>query len=96
LDRKAAETTLAVFEKPYGVKYADAVECLTQDCDALLAFYDFPAAQWDHVWTTNLIARVFATVRPRMVRTNGTLAQKTARRMVFKLIMATSRTGRRL
>jgi putative transposase len=95
-DRKAAETALAVFEKKYGAKYAGAVECLTKDRDALLAFYDFPAEHWDHVRTTNPIASVFATVRHRTVRTNGALSQETARLMVFKLIMAASKTWRRL
>lgn len=95
-DRKAAETALAVFEKKYGAKYAGAVECLTKDRDALLAFYDFPAERWDHVRTTNPIASVFATVRHRTVRTNGALSQETARLMVFKLIMAASKTWRRL
>lgn len=95
-DRKAAETALAVFKKKHGAKYAGAVECLTKDRDALLAFYDFPAERWDHVRTTNPIASVFATVRHRTVHTNGALSQETARLMVFKLIMAASKTWRRL
>jgi len=35
-------------------------------------------------------------VRHRTVRTKGALSQKTARLMVFKLVMAASRTWRRL
>jgi hypothetical protein len=31
------------FIETYGVKYEKAVECLTKDREALLAFYDFPA-----------------------------------------------------
>ena len=42
-DLKAAERALDIFEKKYGAKYSGAVECLTKDRDALLAFYDFPA-----------------------------------------------------
>ncbi len=34
-------------------KYDKAVECLTKDRDALLAFYDFPAEHWKHLRTTN-------------------------------------------
>jgi transposase-like protein len=33
-----------VFVEKYGVKYARATECLTKDKEALLAFYDMPAA----------------------------------------------------
>jgi putative transposase len=95
-DRRAAEAALAVFEKKYGTKYAGAVACLTKDRDALLAFYDFPAEHWDHVRTTNPIESVFATVRHRTVRTKGALSQETAKLMVFKLIMAASKTWRRL
>jgi putative transposase len=73
-DRKAAETALAVVEKQHGAKDAGAVEGLTKDRDALLAFYDFPAEHWDHVQTTNPIASVFATVRHRPVRTKSALS----------------------
>jgi transposase-like protein len=76
-DRKAAGTALAVVEKPYGAKYADAVEGPTKDRDALLAFYDFPAEHWDHVRTTNPIASVFATVRHQ-----GHQSHATQRRLI--------------
>src|SRR5271154_389906 len=42
------------------------------------------------------IESVFATVRHRTVRMKGALSQDTARLMVFKLVMAASRTWRRL
>src|SRR4029079_4808290 len=73
-----------------------AAECLTKDRDALLAFYDFPAEHWDHLRTSNPIESVFATVRHRTVRTKGSLSPTTARLMVFKLVIAASRTWRRL
>jgi putative transposase len=95
-DLKTAESALAVFEKKYGAKYAGAVECLTKDRDALLAFYSFPAEHWDHVRTTNPIESVFATVRHRTVRVKGALSQDTAKLMVFKLITAAARTWRKL
>jgi putative transposase len=76
-DLKAAEKALNVFEKKYGAKYSGAVECLTKDREALLAFYNFPAEH--HVRTTNPIESVFATVRHRTVRVKGALAQDTAK-----------------
>jgi hypothetical protein len=39
---------------------------------------------------------VFATVRHRALRTKGALSQRTAKLMVFKLVMAASKTWRRL
>jgi Transposase, Mutator family. len=36
--RKAAEAAFDAFIESYGVKYEQAVECLSKDRDALLAF----------------------------------------------------------
>jgi len=44
----------------------------------------------------NPIESVFATVRHRTVRTKGSLSQRTARLMVFKLVSAAAKTWRRL
>ena len=94
--RAAAEAAVDVFVEKHGAKYPRAAECLTKDREALLAFYDFPAEHWDHLRTSNPIESVFATVRHRTVRTKGALSPTTARLMVFKLVMAASKTWRRL
>jgi transposase-like protein len=95
-NRAAAETAIDLFAEKYGAKYPKAVECLTKDRQTLLAFYDFPAEHWDHLRTSNPIESVFSTVRHRTVRTKGSLSSATAKLMVFKLIMAASKTWRRL
>jgi putative transposase len=95
-NRAAAEAAIDVFAEKYRAKYGRAVECLAKDRDALLAFYDFPAEHWDHLRTTNPIESVFATVRHRTVRTKGSLSSTTARLMVFKLVIAASKTWRRI
>jgi putative transposase len=84
------------FIETYGVKYEKAVECLTKDREALLAFYDFPAEHWKHLRTSNPIESTFATVRHRTVRTKGCLSNKTALAMIFKLAQAAEKTWRRL
>ena len=94
--RVDAEAAMATFAAKYGVKYRKAVDCLTKDREALLAFFDFPAQHWDHLRTANPIESVFATVRHRTVRTKGALSQKTAKLMVFTLIRAASKSWRRL
>ena len=94
--RAEAETAIAVFADKHGAKYDKAVACLTKDREALLAFFDFPAEHWDHLRTSNPIESVFATVRHRTVRTNGSLSPRTARLMVFKLVQAAAKTWRRL
>ena len=95
-NRGAAEAALNVFAEKYRVKYGKAVECLTKDRESLLTFYDLPAEHWEHLRTTNPIESVFATVRHRTVRTKGSLSSATAKLMVFKLIIAASKTWRRL
>jgi transposase-like protein len=91
-----AVTALAAFAETYGTKYEKAVDCLTKDRDALLAFYDFPAEHWKHLRTTNPIESTFATVRHRTVRSKGCLSNKTALAMVFKLADAAQKSWRRL
>jgi len=95
-DRAAAEAATTTFSEKYAPKYAKAVDCLTKDRDQMLTFFDFPADHWDHLRTSNPIESVFATVRHRTVRMKGALSQDTARLMVFKLVMAASKTWRRL
>ena len=87
---------MTTFAEKYAPKYDRAVECLIKDRETLLTFFDFPADHWDHLRTSNPIESVFATVRHRTVRMKGALSQDTARLMVFKLIMAASKTWRRL
>ena len=94
--RALAEAAIDVFAEKYRAKHDKAVECLTKDREALLALFDFPAEHWDHLRTTNPIESVFATVRHRTVRTKGSLSSTTARLMVFKLVIAASKTWRRL
>ncbi len=94
--RAEATAALERFAAKYAKKYPKAVDCLTKDREALLAFYDFPAEHWVHLRTTNPVESVFATVRHRTVRTKGCLSNGTAMVMVFKLITAASRTWRKL
>jgi putative transposase len=94
--KKDALVAFDAFVESWGVKYDKAVECLTKDRDALLAFYDFPAEHWKHLRTTNVIESSFATVRHRTVRSKGCLSNKTALAMIFKLAEAAEKNWRRL
>ena len=69
--REDALKAYELFAASFGAKYPKAVECLTKDKDELFAFYDFPAAHWLHLRTTNPIESTFATVRLRHRRTKG-------------------------
>ena len=94
--KKDALVAFDVFVETWTPKYDKAVECLTKDRDALLAFYDFPAEHWKHLRTSNVIESAFATVRHRTVRSKGCLSNKTALAMIFKLAEAAEKGWRRL
>ncbi len=70
----------------FSPKYPKAMECLAKDKDSLLAFYDYPAENWQHIRTTNPIESVFATVRLRTTKTKNCGSRITTLAMAFKLI----------
>ena len=95
----AREDALAAYDRflgRYQDKYPKACECLRQDRDEMFAFYDFPAAHWVHLRTTNPIESTFATVRHRTRQTKACGSRVTALTMVFKLATQAERHWRRL
>jgi putative transposase len=77
-------------------KYPEAVGCLRKDEEVLFAFYDFPAAHWLHIRSTNVIESVFATVRLRTAKTKGCGTRLATLTMVFKLMQEAQRRWRKL
>ncbi len=94
--RKEAEKAFELFIEAYGDRYERATECLKKNRDQLLSFYDFPAAHWQHIRTTNPIESTFATIRLRTKRTKGSGSAKAALTMVFKLAKCAEKTWKRL
>ena len=85
-DREHAEQTAKVFAAEYGIKWPKAAAKITDDLDVLLEFYDYPAAHWIHLRTTNPIESTFATVRLRQRVTKGPGSRAAGVAMAFKLI----------
>ena len=94
--REAAHKAFDGFLIVYQDKYPKATECLEKDREALLAFYDFPAAHWQHIRTTNPIESTFATVRLRTNKTRGCVSRQTILSLVFQLGQSASKRWRRL
>ncbi len=84
--RAAAAQGIAAFGEAYGAKYPKAVASLTVDQDRLLAYFDYPAAHWKHLRTTNPIESTFATVRLREGVTKGAGSRTAGLTMAFKLM----------
>jgi len=55
----------------FSPKYPKAMDCLAKDKASMLAFYDYPAENWQHIRTTNPVESVFATVRLRTTKTKN-------------------------
>lgn len=84
------------FLATYRDKYPKAAGCLEKDRETLLAFYDFPAAHWQHIRTSNPIESTFATVRLRTNKTRGCVSRQTILSMVFQLGQSAQKRWRRL
>jgi putative transposase len=87
-DRDHAVAAAKTFANQFGAKFPKAVAKITDDLDALLAFYDFPAEHWIHLKTTNPIESTFATVRLRTKVTKGPGSRGAGLAMAYKLIIA--------
>ena len=94
--RKSADKALDRFVATYEAKYPKAVDCLVRDREMLFAFYDFPAAHWQHLRTTNPIESSFATIRLRTVKTRNCVSAKSGLSLVHQLAMSAQKRWRRL
>ena len=94
--RKSADQALERFCATYEAKYPKAADCLARDRETLLTFYDFPAAHWQHLRTTNPIESTFATIRLRTVKTRNCLSAKTALSLIHQLALSAQKRWRRL
>lgn len=94
--KEEAEGHFDAFIALYRDKYPKSVECLSKDRSELLTFFDFPAAHWRSIRTTNPIESVFATVKHRTIKTKGCLSLKNMEVMCFKLIESAQKRWIRL
>ena len=94
--RKEAETAFEHCIERFSAKHPKAMDCLAKDKASLLAFYDFPVENWQHIRTTNPIESVFATVRLRTTRTKNCGSRKTTLAMAFKLVETAQKKRKRL
>src|SRR5207247_4855383 len=87
-DLEHARAAIQAFARDYGVKWPKAVAKVTDDQDALLCFFDYPAEHWLHLRTTNPIESSFSPVRARTRVTKGPGSKQAGLAMVFKLLEA--------
>ena len=85
-----------VYVVTYEDKYSKAVDCLSKNRTELLAFYNFPAAHWQHIRTTNPIESTFATIRLRTRKTRNCVGAKTGLSLMHQLAITAQKRWRQL
>lgn len=85
-----------VFIEEFDLKYPKAVDSLRLHRQELLNFYDFPAEQWQHIRSTNVIESTFSTVRLRTKKTKGCGSRIATLTMVFKLTESAEKRWKKL
>lgn len=91
-----AGSAFDLFTGTCGDRYPKAVRCLEKDRDGLMAFYDFPAAHWQSIRTTNPIESTFATIRHRTRQSRGCLTRGGMLHMIFRPGLCAGGRWRRL
>ncbi|MCA1617087.1 MAG: IS256 family transposase [Acidobacteria bacterium] len=94
--REEAKQKAVVLAKSWRGLYDKAAECLLDDLDRMLTFYDYPVEHFRHLRTTNPIESVFAPVR---LRTTAMKRLRTARsgvHIIFQLVRRQEQTWQRL
>ena len=84
--KASAEEQVRSFVSSYRDRYPKAVASLVKDEEKLLTFYDFPAAHWQTIRSTNVIESAFATVRLRTRVTKGAGTRTRGLTMAFQLL----------
>lgn len=95
-DYQTALDELACFTRTFEDKYPKAVETLTKDQDKMFTFFNYPAAHWIHLRTTNAIESPFATVKARTRVTKGAGSRKAGLAMAFKLLLMAEKRWRKV
>jgi len=91
--RKLAGRLIADFRT---AGYDRAAACLEDDLDRCLTFYQFPAAHWPHLRTTNVVESPFAGVRLRTNAAKRFKKTKSGVCLVHQVLLRLSQTWRRL
>lgn len=95
-DRQAALEEMARFTRTFAEKYPKAVATLIKDQEQMFTFFNYPAAHWIHLRTTNAIESTFSTVKARTRVTKGAGSRKAGLAMAFKLLMMAEKRWRKV
>jgi putative transposase len=95
-DLQTALEEIGRFVAEFEERYEKAVHTLVKDQERLFTFFDYPAAHWIHLRTTNAIESTFATVKARTRTTKGAGSRQAGLAMAFKLLLDAQQHWRRV
>ena len=80
----------------YSDKYPSAVNCMLDDIEACLTFYDFPAVHHRYIRTTNLLERTFVEEKRRTKIIPQFLNERSCLKLVFAILIRVSKKWRKI
>lgn len=85
--RAAAEKLARQLIADWRKVYTKAADCLENNLEKLLAFYDYPSEHWRHLRTSNVIESPFAAVRIRTDAAKRFRTVKSAVHLIHQLLI---------
>lgn len=94
--REEAKSKVIALAKNWRGMYDRAAECLMDDLDRMMAYFDFPAEHHKHLRTTNPIESIFASVRLRTGAMKRLRSARSAVYLIFQIVKRQEKSLQRL
>ncbi len=94
--REEGKSKVLALVKSWRGIYDKAAECLLDDVDRMLTFFDFPAEHHKHLRTTNPIESIFASVRLRTGAMKRLRSARSAVYLIFQIVRRAEKSLQRL
>lgn len=94
--REEAKSKVTALAKSWRGLYDRAAECLLDDVDRMMAYFDFPAEHHKHLRTTNPIESIFASVRLRTGAMKRLRSARSAVYLIFQIVKRAEKSLQRL
>lgn len=94
--REEAKAKVIALAKSWQGLYDKAAECVLDDLDRMLTYFDFPAEHHKHLRTSNPIESIFATVRLRTGAMKRLRSARSAVYLIFQIVKRQEKSLQRL
>ena len=94
--REEARSKVLALAKSWRGQYDRAAECLMDDLDRMLTYFDFPVEHHKHLRTTNPIESIFASVRLRTGAMKRLRSSRSAVYLIFQIVKRQEKSLQRL